>query len=334
MFSDYSQTLTQFIFDLNREQTRLSSELVEIIATLVLGVKLANKLVSRASLPYDTSENIFSDSSSSREVLLSNLNLNVQDVFLKLFTNSGNFSLVLSEQENSVHANVIGHSATEYIIAVAPLDGLSNFGTSVPVGSIFSIYSKLDQNQPPSINDFKQSPEKLVASAYAIYGSKTSFVCSIGQGIQGFTLDRSIGEFMLTDKNMRFPKSAKWVSVNESYESDWKIKNINNYLKKVKEQKSSAKNKLLSRYVGSLVVDFDRNLREGGILLHPSNEVFPSGRLSLLFQCIPLAFLAREAGGIATNGKVDILDISPKDVNQKSELYIGNKEEVESFLGS
>lgn len=332
MYKDQARTLTQFIFDLNREQTRLSSELVELIATIVLGVKLINKLVSKAALPSDLGQDIFGETDEKKDALLNQLNSEAQEIFLKLLTNTGNFAIVLSEQDDTFNANVIGHSASEYILAIDPLDGLSNFGTSIPVGSIFSIYTKVDPDKPPAINDFLQSSENIVASGYAIYGSKTSFVLSVGRGVQGFTLDNSIGEFMLTDKDMKFPKTPRWYSVNEAYRSEWENKRLLKYLKKIKREEIESKTKMMSRYVGSLVVDFDRNLREGGILLYPQNNLFPNGRLSLLFQCIPLAYLARQAFGFSVSGNRDILDIIPIDVKERAPFVIGSKPEVLEYL--
>jgi fructose-1,6-bisphosphatase I len=316
-------SLTQYIFEQNREQTRLSSELVQLLITIVTGVKHINNLVSVTSQHGVNPGNL--------KKIRKKLDLESDKIFLDLLSASGHFSLFISEERKTITATTVGHSGSEYVVAFDALDGVSNLGTSIPVGSIFSIYQKKDSTRPAIIDDFLQPASNIIAAGYAIYGAKTTFVLTLGQGVFGFTLDRAIGEFILTDSLMQVPQQGSWFSVNEGYQSEWPDK-LTKYLNKIKSKPKHSPDKLMGRYVGSLVVDFDRNLREGGILIHPESTSREKGRLRLLFECIPLAFIMNQAGGIASDGQEDILNKTVRSTEEYSPLYIGGVNELEEFF--
>ncbi|HQO51681.1 MAG TPA: class 1 fructose-bisphosphatase [Candidatus Woesebacteria bacterium] len=219
----------------------------------------------------------------------------------------------------------------KYILWFDPLDGSSNFDTNVSIGSIFSIYHRLtDLDTPVNQSDFLQTGRAQVCSGYFLYGSSTMLVYTTGHGVYGFTLDPSVGEFVLPQNyaKITMPESASIYSINEAYRPQWPAQVVAfiDYLKTRSEQPCGA------RYVGSLVADFHRNLLKGGIFLYPQDEKHPHGKLRLNCELNPLAFLAEQAGGMATDGKTNILDIQPTSLHQRSPVLIGSKNEVLDYL--
>jgi fructose-1,6-bisphosphatase I len=186
---------------------------------------------------------------------------------------------------------------------------------------------------PAEIADFLQPGSKLVAAGYAVYGAKTSFVYSAGDGTHEFTLDPDIGEFMLTEEFVRIPEQGTLYSVNEGNSYQWS-KPIQDYVDSLKQPDTARGTPLSARYVGSLVADFDRNMKKGGIYLYPPDKKNTSGKLRLLYECIPLAFIAEQAGGKSTDGTRSVLEIIPQDIHQRSPLYIGSTREVQSLIAA
>jgi len=208
-----------------------------------------------------------------------------------------------------------------------PLDGSSNIDVNVPVGTIFSVVRKITRGRHGEMEDILQPGRRQVAAGYVIYGSSTMMVYTTGQGAHGFTLDPSIGEFLLSHPNIRIPETGRYLSVNDSYEELWD-ENVRTIMKKYKglDGKSKA---LSTRYVGSLVADFHRNLLGGGIFAYPANRKTPRGKLRLLYEANPLAFIVEQAGGAACDGSQRILDVLPTELHQRTPLFIGSKREVE-----
>jgi len=215
-----------------------------------------------------------------------------------------------------------------YALLFDPLDGSSNIDVNVSVGTIFSIY-KLKVADPckASLNDCLQHGYEQVAAGYVIYGSSVVMVYTTGQGVHGFTYDPTIGEFLLSHENIVTPKRGKYYSINEgSYEQF--NESTKNYLKYIKEEDEETGRPYSTRYIGSLVADFHRNLLTGGIFIYPPTLRHPNGKLRLMYEGNPLAFICEQAGGRATDGKNRILDIKPSELHQRTPLYIGSEEDV------
>jgi fructose-1,6-bisphosphatase I len=208
-----------------------------------------------------------------------------------------------------------------------PLDGSSNIDVNVPVGTIFSVVQKVTPGRHGEMADFLQQGNKQVAAGYVIYGSSTMLVYTTGQGAHGFTLDPALGEFLLSHPDIRIPDKARYLSVNDSYETMWS-EDVIELMRKYRGL-SDGRKPLNGRYVGSLVADFHRNLLGGGIFAYPANTKSPKGKLRLLYEANPLAFIVEQAGGAAIDGNKRILDVQPTELHQRTPLYIGSKDEIE-----
>jgi len=217
----------------------------------------------------------------------------------------------------------------KYLAVFDPLDGSTNIDVNISIGTIFGIYKRQDgKDGDACCDEFYQPGRKMVAAGYILYGSSTMMVYSSGNGVHGFTLDPSIGEYILSHPFMQMPERGKIYSMNEANSDLWDdaTKRYLHYLK------SSSEKKYTSRYIGSLVADFHRNLLKGGIFIYPEDSNNPKGKLRLLYECAPLAFIAEQAGGMAVNGEMDILDIVPESLHERQPLAIGSKFEVEAYM--
>ncbi len=252
------------------------------------------------------------------------------EVLVELLGSSGHFGLLVSEERDSVISTDVNHNEGKYVLAFDPLDGSSNIGSNIPTGTIFCIFRKKDDSRPATHDDFCQPGTEIVAAGYAVYGAKTSFVYSTGSGVHGFTLDPSIGEFVLTDENIRIPERGTIYSVNEGNTCYWSDP-MKGYVSDLKREDATPKGPYTGRYVGSLVADFDRTLRKGGIFLYPTDSKRPQGRLRLLYECMPLAFIMEQAGGAAVNGPSRVVEVVPRDIHEKSALITGSPGEVSHF---
>ncbi len=223
----------------------------------------------------------------------------------------------------------------KYLLVFDPLDGSSNVDFNMPVGTIFGIYKRLQESGPVSVSEFLQPGRNLVAAGYIAYGTSTMFVYTAGHGVHGFTLDPAVGEFLLSHPDIRIPK-AKYFSVNLGYQMYWSL-GVQRYTEFLQGHEGGVKG-LSLRYIGTLVSDFHRNLLAGGVFYYPADSKDPkatTGKLRLLYEAAPLAFVAEQAGGYASDGTGPILDIEPRSLHQRTPLFIGNKdlvEKVEEFI--
>ncbi|MEE9237933.1 MAG: class 1 fructose-bisphosphatase, partial [Thermodesulfobacteriota bacterium] len=220
---------------------------------------------------------------------------------------------------------------TKYVVGIDPLDGSSNIDVNVSVGTIFSIFKKISESQECSEEDFLQKGSRQVAAGYIIYGSSTMLVYTTGAGVNGFTLDPSIGEFCLSHPDIHIPSKGEIYSVNQGNYSKFK-KGVQNFIKYCNECDEETNRPYSLRYVGSMVADIHRNLLKGGIFMYPSTSSSPNGKLRLLYECNPMALIVEQAGGKATNGKSDILDIKPQELHQRSPIFIGSEELVNKVV--
>ncbi len=222
----------------------------------------------------------------------------------------------------------------EYVVIYDPLNGSSNIDVNVSIGSIFSILKRKTAVAEAQLEDFLQPGSEQVCAGYVIYGSSTMLVYTTGNGVNGFTLDPSVGDFFLSHPDIRIPVRGKIYSINEGNSSEWE-EPISNYIHYLKQEDKASNRPYSGRYIGSLVADFHRNLLKGGIFLYPSDRISPSGKLRLLYECNPMAFIIEQAGGGASNGTHRILDIQPEKLHHRVPLIIGSKDDVseaERFL--
>ena len=217
---------------------------------------------------------------------------------------------------------------SKYAINFDPLDGSSNIDANVSIGTIFSILRRVSKSDKGTDEDLMQPGKNQVAAGYVIYGSSTMLVYTTGNGVHGFTFDPSIGEFLLSHEDIKIPRRGKIYSVNEGNRTRW-LEETRNYIDYLKKDDPETNRPYSSRYIGSLVADFHRNLMYGGIFLYPSDQKNKQGKLRLLYEASPLAMVVEQAGGSASNGKKAILDIIPENLHQRTPLIIGSKEDVE-----
>lgn len=321
-----TKTLNRVIQEQEHSKPGRSGELTALLGSIALGVKIISQLVSSAGLK--GLQGYTGDTNSHGEEVRV-LDQEADNVLVDVLGSSGHFGHLVSEERDEI-IPVSTESILKqpkYVVAFDPLDGSSNIGTNIPVGTIFSILKKLSKDSPATEQDFLQPGSKLIAAGYAVYGAKTNFVYSCGNGVFSFTLDTSIGEFILTDEKIMIPAKGNIYSYNEGNYgiADTKMQKFIDSLKKEDREKNTP---YTGRYVGSLIADFDRTLRKGGIYLYPKNNKKPQGKLRLLYECIPLAYIMEQAGGVALSEGMRILDIVPNSIHQRSEFIVGGETEM------
>jgi fructose-1,6-bisphosphatase I len=239
---------------------------------------------------------------------------------------TGRLCAMASEEEPDIIAIPDHFRCGKYLLMFDPLDGSSNIDVNVPVGTIFSVVRKITRGSKGELEDALQPGRRQVAAGYIIYGSSTMMVYTTGQGAHGFTLDPQIGEFLLSHPDIRIPERGRYLSVNDSYEQVWD--EPTRALMRRYRGMDGERDPMNVRYVGSLVADFHRNLLGGGLFAYPANAKSPRGKLRLLYEASPLAFVVEQAGGMATDGTRRILDIEPTELHQRTPLFIGSKDDV------
>ncbi|WP_159468692.1 class 1 fructose-bisphosphatase [Dyadobacter sp. 3J3] len=314
-------TLDRFIMHSQSAFPYATGELSQLLRDIALGGKIIHREVNKAGLIDVTgangTENVQGENQQKLDIIA-----NIR--FIRALKNGGEVCAILSEEdEDIIHT---GNDHGKYVVAMDPLDGSSNIDVNVSIGTIFSIYRRITPiNSPANINDFLQGGRKQIAAGYILYGSSTMLVYSTGDDVNGFTYDQSIGEFILSHKNIISPSDGKIYSVNEG--------NYNSYPESIQKYITNCKLKSYSaRYIGSLVGDFHRNLLKGGIYLYPSTTKDIKGKLRLLYECYPLAFIAEKSGAKASDGFRDILDIVPSDFHQRSAIYVGSSAMVDEAI--
>lgn len=264
------------------------------------------------------------------------LDVYADEVFISALLASGECCGVASEENQNIITFTHEFAVNgKYIVCMDPLDGSSNIDVNVSVGTIFSIYRRIsEKGEHATDNDFLQKGTEQLAAGYIIYGSSTMLVYTTGKGVNGFTLDPSLGEFCLSHADIKMPTSGNLYSVNEGNYIKFPD-GVKKYIKYCQERDSSTKRPYVSRYIGSLVSDFHRNLLKGGIYMYPSSEAYPIGKLRLVYECNPIAFIAEHAGGMASNGINRILGLQPESLHQKTPYFVGSVDmvnKVEEFI--
>jgi len=249
------------------------------------------------------------------------------DVFVKALISSGRTCILVSE-EDELATFVEPSNRGRYAVVFDPLDGSSNIDCGVSIGTIFGIYMVKHSNEP-SLDDVLQPGKNMLAAGYCMYGSSCTFVLSTGTGVNGFTLDPSLGEFILTHPDIKIPKKGKIYSVNEGNAKNWDGPTTK-YVEKCKFPKDGSSPKSL-RYIGSMVADVHRTLLYGGIFLYPADKKSPSGKLRVLYEVFPMSFLMEKAGGQAFTGKQRALDLVPENIHERSPIFLGSYDDVEEI---
>ncbi|MFU2080496.1 class 1 fructose-bisphosphatase [Avibacterium endocarditidis] len=322
------KTLGQFIVEKQAEYPNAKGELSGILSSIRLVAKVIHRDINKAGL----TNNIIGNSG------VENVQGEVQ-MKLDLFAHNTMKQALIAreevagfaseEEENFVAFDTERGRNAKYVILTDPLDGSSNIDVNVAVGTIFSIYRRVSPiGTPVTLEDFLQPGHRQVAAGYIVYGSSTMLVYTTGNGVNGFTYDPSLGVFCLSHENIQMPTSGKIYSINEGQYLKFPL-GVKKYIKYCQEEDKATQRPYTSRYIGSLVSDFHRNLLKGGIYIYPSATNYPNGKLRLLYEGNPMAFLAEQAGGLATDGYQRILDLQPTELHQRSPLFVGSKEMVE-----
>lgn len=252
------------------------------------------------------------------------LDVYADDVIFRLCDHTGRLCAMASEEREEIITIPEPYEKGSYVLVYDPLDGSSNIDVNVSIGTIFAIYRCLDWDKRGRLEDFLQPGRSLVAAGYILYGASTMLVYSTGQGVHGFTLDPEIGEFLLSNEDMRLPEPPAYYSVNHSYFQRWPAA-VQKYVQWLQGVNGDNPNRLSERYIGSLVADFHRNLLRGGVFLYPMEKERPLGKIRLLYEAAPLAYLVEQAGGYASTGYEPILDIVPTDLHQRVPFFCGNQ---------
>ncbi|WP_028877234.1 class 1 fructose-bisphosphatase [Teredinibacter turnerae] len=325
---EITKTLGEFIVDHQNQYPTATGELSALFSSIRLAGKIVHREVNKAGLAdirgAAGGDNIQGEAQQKLDVY-------ANEKFKAALSARGVVCGLASEEEDSFVAFDGQRSLQgKYVVLIDPLDGSSNIDVNVSVGTIFSIYRRISKTGGPvSLEDFLQPGRAQVAAGYIVYGSSTMLVYSTGDGVNGFTYDPSLGVFCLSHENMRCPPEGNIYSVNEGNYVHFPS-GIKKYIKFCQEEDKPSGRPYTSRYIGSLVSDFHRNLIKGGIYLYPTSSTYPSGKLRLLYECNPMAFLAEQAGGKALAGvNQPVLDIVPTELHQRSPLIIGSSSMVD-----
>lgn len=326
------QTLGEFIIENQNSFKYSSGELSRLINSIRLAAKVVNYEVNKAGL-VDILGN--SGQVNTQGENQQKLDVYANEKFIQMLTNRNIVCGIASEEEDEfISINSLNsQNQNKYVVLIDPLDGSSNIDVNVSVGTIFSIYRRITPvGNEVTIDDFLQKGEDQVAAGYVIYGTSTMLVYTTGDGVNGFTLNPAIGTFYLSHPNLKFPEDGNIYSINEGNYSHFPL-GIKKYIKFFQEQNNNRPYK--SRYIGSLVSDFHRNMIKGGIYLYPQSLNYPNGKLRLLYECNPMAFLAEQANGSASDGYIRILEIQPNSLHQRVPFFCGSSKmvrDLEKFM--
>ncbi len=321
------QSLGEFIIDKQDDFKFSSGELSRLLSSIKIASKIVNREVNKAGiadiLGKAGNENVQGEEQMKLDVFANDIFIDAlshREIVCGIASEENEDFIEIKGNENNAHMN-------NYVVLIDPLDGSSNVDVNVSVGTIFSIYRRVTPaGTPVKMEDFLQKGVNQVAAGYVIYGSSTMLVYTTGNGVNGFTLDPSVGTYFLSHPNMTYPKAGKIYSINEGNYAKFP-QGVKEYIKYCQEEEGNRP--YTSRYIGSLVADFHRNMIKGGIYIYPSYAHAPNGKLRLLYECNPMAFLAEQAGAKATNGFQRILEIEPTSLHQRVPFFCGSVEMVE-----
>jgi fructose-1,6-bisphosphatase I len=314
-------TLDRFIKSNQSQYPNAAGELSQLLRDIALASKVVNREINKAGL-VDIMGNVGLMNAGGDHQQKLDILANTR--FTRALSKGGEACGIASEEtEQFIDLENNG----KYIVTIDPLDGSSNIDVNVSIGTIFSIYKKqTPATEPLQVSDFLQKGRKQIAAGYILYGPSTMLVFSTGNGVNGFTYETTLGEYVLSHPSLQFKNASTYYSMNEGLSLDILDKGVTTYINACKEKRMSG------RYIGSLVADFHRNLIKGGIFIYPRTSQYPNGKLRLLFEANALAFIAEQAGGNATANEIAILDIQPTSIHQTVPFYTGPKEMVSTLL--
>jgi fructose-1,6-bisphosphatase I len=318
------KTVQQHILDEERMHPEATGDFTDMMTSLTVAAKIISREVNKAGLVTilgETGEvNLHGDH-------VQKLDIFAQDMIYRAMSHNGHLCAMASEESEDIIPLPEGSKRGKYVLMFDPLDGSSNIDVNASIGTIFSIHRKVSKGDGDgAMEDCLQKGSDQIAAGYFIYGSSTMMVYTTGNGVHGFTLDPSLGEFLLSHESIKIPSRGKIYSINEGNMHAWDA-GTRRYIDFVKEDRKDRGHPYSLRYIGSLVADFHRNLLKGGIFLYPG----PKGKLRLLYEASPLAMIVEQAGGAATTGAQRILDVQPTSLHQKVPLIIGSKEDVAEY---
>lgn len=310
-------TISRFLIDEERRHPEATGNFTSLLHDIALAAKLIGREVNKAGLVdilgAAGDENVHGET-------VQKLDQFANDVIYRALDHTGLVACMASEENEGFIPVPDKFPTGDYVVIFDPLDGSSNIDVNVSIGTIFSIHRKISKGERGTLEDCLQPGSRQVAAGYILYGSSTMLVFTTGAGVHGFTLDPSIGEFLLSHPDMRMPEPpAKVYSVNEAYYRRWTVgqQRLVSYLKN--------EGGFGSRYIGSFVADIHRILLQGGLFMYPAEEKNPNGKLRLMYEAAPLAMIVEQAGGRASAGSVDLLDIEPVELHQRTPIYMGSK---------
>ncbi|KAJ6669646.1 hypothetical protein lerEdw1_000195 [Lerista edwardsae] len=317
-------TLNRFVMERGRRVKGATGELTQLLNSMLTAIKAISSAVRKAGLAHmfgiAGTVNVTGDEQKKLDVLSNSLVINMLQ--------SSYSTCVLVSEENKEAIITPAEKRGKYVVCFDPLDGSSNIDCLASIGTIFAIYKKTSEDEP-SEKDAFQPGRNIVAAGYALYGSATLVALSTGQGVDCFMLDPALGEFILVEKDVKIKKKGKIYSLNEGY-AKYFDPAVTEYLQRKKFPEEGSP--YGARYVGSMVADVHRTLVYGGIFLYPANQKSPKGKLRLLYECNPMAFIIEQAGGIATTGTEAVLDVKPESIHQRVPLILGSPEDVQEYL--
>lgn len=324
-------TLTRHIIESEKKHPGATGELSALLHELSLAAKVISLEVNKAGLVdilgFTGDNNVHGEK-------VKKLDLFAHDMLFRAMDHGGHLCAMASEEEEDIIHIPDHHKKGKYILLFDPLDGSSNIDVNVSIGTIFSIYKRITPNDgsPGTLEDCLQPGIKQVAAGYIVYGSSTIFVYTAGDGVYGFTLDPAFGEFLLSHDNIKIPEKAAIYSINEGNYKYWRS-GLKSYIKYIQDADNRGRKPYSARYIGSMVADIHRNLLYGGIFIYPADNLNPSGKLRLMYECNPMAFIVEQAGGRAIDGSQRIMEIQPTDLHQRVPIYIGSKDAVDKVEG-
>jgi len=317
-------TIERHILEQQKFFPKATGEFTNLLYDIALAAKIISREVNKAGLAeilgLAGEENIQGEQ-------VMKLDIFANEMLIRMNDHTGRLCGMASEEVADIIPIPGRFPCGKYVLIFDPLDGSANIDVNVSVGTIFSIYRKVSDGPRGTLEDFLQAGYKQAAAGYVIYGSSTMMVYTSGQGVHGFTLDPSVGEFLLSHPDIQIPPRGKYYSVNEGNYHYWS-EGVRRYMDYLKTPHKAAGRPYSGRYVGTLVADFHRNLLAGGIFMYPADTKSPHGKLRLLYEAAPLAFIVEQAGGRASDGRQDILHIQPESLHQRVPLFIGSREDV------
>lgn len=313
-------TIERFILDHQPDYAR--GEFTNLLYDIALAAKIISQKTNRAGLVdilgHAGATNVQGEDQQKLDVF-------ADDILFRICDHTGRLCVMASEEREDIIPIPEQFKKGSYVMVYDPLDGSSNIDVNVSIGTVFGIYRCLNWEDRGRREDVLQPARNLVGAGYVLYGSSTMLVYTTGQGVHGFTLNPDLGEFLLSHENMRIPDPPAYYSINHAYYNNW-TPQVQQFMQWLQGQSHDDSTPVMSsRYIGSLVADIHRNLLRGGIFCYPAEVTKPNGKIRLLYEAGPLAFIVEQAGGYASNGRTSIMDVQPTDLHQRTPFYIGNR---------